>query len=56
MIGVQLCLSDKALVLYKNWSKVDSKSGYKSPLTTEIGLTVDSNELWSRFKLDLVSK
>jgi hypothetical protein len=56
MIEVQLCLSDKALVLYKNWSKMDSKSGCQSPLKTEIGLIVDSNELWSQFKLDRVSK
>jgi hypothetical protein len=35
---------------------MDSKSGCQSPLKTEIGQTVDSNELWSQLKLDRVSK
>jgi hypothetical protein len=39
-------------MLYKNWSKMDSKSGCQSPLKSEIGLTVGSGELWNRFKLD----
>jgi hypothetical protein len=35
---------------------MDLKSGCQSPLKSEIGLTVGSDELWSRFKLDRVSK
>jgi hypothetical protein len=35
---------------------MDSKSSCQSPLKIEIGLTVDSNELWSKFKLDRTSK
>jgi hypothetical protein len=32
------------------------KFGCQSPLKFEIGLTVGSDGLWSRFKLDRVSK
>jgi hypothetical protein len=35
---------------------MDLKSCCQSPLKYEIGLTVGSDELWSRFKLDRVSK
>jgi hypothetical protein len=35
---------------------MDWKSGCQSPLKSEIGLKVGSDELWTRFKLDRVSK
>jgi hypothetical protein len=35
---------------------MDRKLDCQSPLKTETGLTVGSDELWSRFKLDRVSK
>jgi hypothetical protein len=34
-------------MLYKNWSKMDSKFGCQSPLKTEFGLTMNREELWS---------
>jgi hypothetical protein len=43
-------------MLCKNWSKMDRKFGYQSSQKVEMWLTVNTEELWSGFELNPVSK